>query len=232
VHMMIHQRRLPLQPGEVAPNFTLATVPDEGFVSLADYRGRTPVLLAVLRGLYCAFCRRHIVQLGVTRRKLQALGVEVLAIVATKPEQARLYYRFRPVGVALAADPELTTHRAYGVPTRALTPEILQVVASKYIDLARELKIPAADVTEIRSALYLQDGIELPQTDAKERRDWSQYYGAQFAGQFLIDREGIVRWVNIEGDSEGLNGLEKFPTDDEYLAAARASLRGVGGTNG
>jgi len=68
-----------LQPGDRAPHFTLATVPDEGFVSLDDYRGKTPVLLATMRGLYCAFCRRHIVQLGITRQKLQALGVEVLA---------------------------------------------------------------------------------------------------------------------------------------------------------
>jgi hypothetical protein len=40
-------------------------------------------------------------------------------------------------------------------------------------------------------------------------------------GQFLVDREGIVRWVNIEGEKEGLAGLEKFPTDDEFIAAAR-----------
>ncbi len=220
--MMAIQDRPPLQPGEAAPDFTLATVPNEGFVSLADYRGKTPVLLATMRGLYCAFCRRHIAQLSITRQKLQPLSVEVLAIVATKPERARLYYRFRPVGVPLAADPDLTTHRAYGVPNRAMTPEILQVVVSKYVDLARELKIPATDVAEIRSALSREDGFEPTEADQEDRRDWSQRYGAQFIGQFLIDREGIVRWVNIEGAKEGLSGMEKFPTDEEFLAAARA----------
>jgi peroxiredoxin len=223
VKMMTIQQRPPLEPGDLAPDFTLATVPNEGFVSLADYRGKTPVLLAVMRGLYCAFCRRHIAQLGITRQKLQALGVEVLAIVATKPEQARLYYRFRPVSVPLAADPDLATHRAYGVPNRAMTPEILQAVASKYVDLARELKIPATDVAEIRSALSRRDGFEPLEADQEDRRrSWSQRHGAQFVGQFLIDREGIVRWVNIEGATEGLTGLEKFPTNEEYLAAARA----------
>jgi hypothetical protein len=49
-----------------------------------------------------------------------------------------------------------------------------------------------------------------------ERRDWSDRHGAQLIGQFLIDRDGIVGWVNIEG----VAGLEKFPTDDELLAAA------------
>ena len=40
-------------------------------------------------------------------------------------------------------------------------------------------------------------------------------------GQFLVDRDGIVRWVNIEGATEGLAGLEKFPTDEELLIAAQ-----------
>ena len=44
--------RRPLQPGEGAPNFTLPTVPDEGVVSLADYRGRSPVLLVLSRSVW------------------------------------------------------------------------------------------------------------------------------------------------------------------------------------
>ena len=39
----------PLEPGDPAPDFTLPTVPDEGFVSLADYRGRSSLLLVLLR---------------------------------------------------------------------------------------------------------------------------------------------------------------------------------------
>jgi peroxiredoxin len=211
-------RGSPVQPGDPAPDFVLPAVDREGIVSLADYRGRTPVLLATMRGLYCAFCRRHIAQLGMTRRKLQELGVEVLAIVASRPTQARLYYRFRPVGVPLAADPDLTTHRAYGVPNRAMTPEIWRVIGSKYADLARELSIPATDVGEIKTVLNRRDGFEPAEADDEDLKR----HGAQFVGQFLIDRGGIVRWVNIEGATEGLRGMEKFPTDEVFLAAARA----------
>jgi peroxiredoxin len=50
----------PLQPGQVAPDFTLAAVEREGTVSLANYRGRSAVLLTINRGLWCSFCRRHI----------------------------------------------------------------------------------------------------------------------------------------------------------------------------
>lgn len=35
-------------------------------------------------------------RLGVTSEKLQKVGVETLAIVATSVENARLYFRFRP----------------------------------------------------------------------------------------------------------------------------------------
>lgn len=45
-------RRPPVQPGEPAPDFTVPAANREGSVSLADYRGRSPVLLALYRGLY------------------------------------------------------------------------------------------------------------------------------------------------------------------------------------
>ena len=43
-------------------------------------------------------------------------------------------------------------------------------------------------------------------------------------GQFLVDRAGIVCWVNIEGAEEGLAGAGKVPSDEELLAAARALI--------
>lgn len=46
------ERRPPLRPGEAAPDFTLPAANREGTVSLADYRGRSPLLLALYRGLY------------------------------------------------------------------------------------------------------------------------------------------------------------------------------------
>jgi len=42
----------PLRPGDRAPAFTLPAVNREGVVSLEDYRGRSSVLVGLLRGLY------------------------------------------------------------------------------------------------------------------------------------------------------------------------------------
>ena len=44
--------RPPVQAGEPAPEFMLPAANREGSVSLTDYRGRSPLLLVLLRGLY------------------------------------------------------------------------------------------------------------------------------------------------------------------------------------
>jgi peroxiredoxin len=42
----------PLHPGDPAPSFGLPAVNREGQVSLDDYRGRSPVLVGLFRGLH------------------------------------------------------------------------------------------------------------------------------------------------------------------------------------
>ena len=134
---------MPVDVGQSAPGFTLPSANKEGSVSLSDYRGKTPVLLALFRGLYCPFCRHQIAQLAVTADKLRAAGVETLGVVATPAERARLYFRFRQARIPLAADPDLTTHRAYGLPGMPLTPELGQMVETAALAYAREHGIPA-----------------------------------------------------------------------------------------
>jgi peroxiredoxin len=42
----------PLRSGDAAPNFSLPAVNREGIVSLADYRGKSPVMVGLFRGLH------------------------------------------------------------------------------------------------------------------------------------------------------------------------------------
>jgi peroxiredoxin len=42
----------PLRPGDPAPDFSLPAVNREGQISLDDYRGRSPVLVGLFRGLH------------------------------------------------------------------------------------------------------------------------------------------------------------------------------------
>lgn len=214
------EMRPPVSPGEAAPDFTLPLVTGSGTVSLAEYRGRSPLWLALFIGLWCPFCRRAIAQMGAMEGKLRALGVEALGIVATSPENARLYFKFRPTRLRLAADPELNTHRAYRVPKPAPTPEFMRELEALRVNPTGELPEPRP-IAEVAEAVGRFDGYTLTATDQADiARQWPQ-----LKGQFMIDRDGIVRWAYIECGQEGLAGVGKFPSEEEILAAARALPR-------
>jgi peroxiredoxin len=215
--MTMPEMRPPIAPGEPAPDFTLPAVDRNENVSLTDYRGRNPVFLALMVGLWCPFCRRQIAQMGTLETKLKALGVETLAVVATPAENARLYFKFRPTRVRLASDPELSTHRAYGVPKPTPSPEFMEALASTRINPTGELPapLPVAEAAEAVARLDGYAGTKTDQTDME--RQWPQ-----LKAQFLIDGGGIVRWANIECATEGAAGVGKFPPEELILGAARA----------
>ena len=202
--------------GQPAPDFTLPAVHREGEISLADYRGKSPLLLAIFIGLYCPFCRRNIAQLGGTQEKLRTLGVETLAVVATELQNARLYFKHRPARVALAADPDLVTHRAFGLPRRVVSDEYMTAVKTVPVNPTGELPEPRP-LAEISAMLDQADGFMRGPADLRDiERQWPQA-----KGQFLIDREGVIRWARTESANEPVTKLGKFPTDDELLAVAQ-----------
>ena len=206
----------PLSPGQPAPPFTLPAVDGSQPISLSDYYGRSPLFLALLIGLWCPFCRRQIAQIGTIEGKLKVGGIEALGIVATPPENARLYFKFRPTRLRLAADPELATHRAYGLPKPTPTPEFMQALQTIRINPFGDLPEPLP-ISQVAEVVAKADGYTENDTDkADMERQWPQ-----LKGQFLIDRDGIVRWAHIECATEGPAGIGKLPSADEIIAAAR-----------
>jgi peroxiredoxin len=218
--------RRTLAPGDRAPAFRLPTVNRQGTVSLDDYRGRSPVLIGLFRGLHCPFCRRQVVQLGTTQDKLRAVGVETLAIINTPLERARLYFGYRPARVLLAADPEAATHRAFGLPA----PEIVERPAAAQwpwrmtmaqfqaepINPTGELPAPLNGF-EANAALNRKDGFQLTEADEQVLAA----HGTQLAGHFLIDADGVIRWAEVEAAGR-IGDIGKWPSDEEILAATRA----------
>jgi peroxiredoxin len=213
---------MPVQSGERAPDFTVPAIHEDRTISLADYRGRTPVLLGLFRGLYCPFCRRAMAQMASTSEHLRSLGVDSLAIVGTELENARLYFKYRPSRMAMGADPQLTTHRSYRVPRPEPSPELMQMVGNTHInptgELPEPLPIPAA-----ASALAALDGYQATTIDQREQ----EATFTQLTGQFLIDRDGIVRWAEIECAKDGLSGLGKHPSRADLIAAANMVVAGT-----
>jgi hypothetical protein len=155
------------------------------------------------------------VQLGQIAERLGPLGVKTLAVVATDPVRARLYFRFRRPRMPVGADPDLTTHRAFGLPNVGPpTPEAQDAVERA---AARELGLPGPAVGALERLGRL-DGYEVA---AEDDADFARHQ-VQLTGQFLVDQGGVVRWANVECAREGLEGVGKMPSAEEILAAARA----------
>jgi len=202
-------------PGDRAPDFAVQWIERDGTVSLSDY-GETSLLLTLVRGLWCPFCRRAIAQVGSVRDRLRERRIETLAIVAAEPDNARIYLRYRPSRVPLAADPAMATHGAYGLPRPDPTPELFAAVAAVRSDAAGELPEPLP-FEEASAVLNRIDGYEHTAGDEADMERGM----TQLTGHFLIDRDRVVRWTDIECARDGLAGLGRFPGADELLEAAK-----------
>ena len=218
-------QRRPLQPGELAPPFSLPSANLEGMVSLDSLRGR-PFLIGFYRGLHCPFCRRQVLQLASVQPALQAAGVETLAVINTPVERARLYFRYRPTPVVLLCDPDCLTHQAFGVPHieflpdgsgeqpewpyRAGMPEFQASRINPTGELPRQMQ-----PLEANHALNAIDGFELDETD----QAIFATHATQLVGHFLVDAAGSVRWMKIEAP-DGPNSISIFPNAAQIIAAA------------
>jgi len=87
--------------------------------------------------------------------------------------------------------------------------ENLDGLSAERIETFRERALPVPGGV-------LRDGFELTEID----QQIAATHGFLLGGHFLIDRAGIIRWLQIEG-VERMSDLSKFPSDDEILAAAR-----------
>jgi peroxiredoxin len=182
----------PLGPGERAPDFELPAADGEGTVTLAEYRRRGPVLLVMLRGLYCPFCRRHISQLRPACETLRAAGIALLGVVVASPERARQYFKHFPACFPMAAAPDHAIHRAYGLPEVARTPEFVQGTEYRAAKILREQGVEVSD-GQARSAFMVSDGFVMTLED---QTSWQRPH--QAIGHFLIGRDGRIRWTRID----------------------------------
>ena len=213
---------VPLQPGDRAPNVILDAITQEGKIALDDFRGQKPVLVGLFRGLHCAFCRRHIAAQARLDPELRERGVESLTVVNTPIERARLYFRYHPMPNLLAAsDPERASHRAFGLPNLEFTENetnwpykvAMAVAKDMRVDIPGELPGPM-DPMAAAAILERKDPYEL--TEADEQMMATGH--GQLVGQFLLDRQGIVRWSFTEVP-EGGRYMFGAPNPKELMSA-------------
>jgi peroxiredoxin len=213
----------PLQPGDRAPNIVLDAITRDGKVALDDFRGRTPVLVGLFRGLHCPFCRRHIAAMARLDPALRERGVETFAVVNTPIERAKLYFRYHPQpNLLAAADPERTSHRAFGLPLLEFTEHEtiwprkvgMDVVMATRINMPEEFDAPMNPM-EAGKALNEKDRYELSEAE----QQMLPASNGQLIGQFLLDRDGIIRWSFTEA-AEGGRNMFGAPTPEELIVAA------------
>jgi peroxiredoxin len=213
----------PLRPGDRAPNVVLDAITREGKIALDDFRGQKPVLVGLFRGLHCPFCRRHVAAFAQLETALREKGVESLAVVNTPIERARLYFRYHPLPNLLAAsDPARTSYRAFGLPNLEFTENEtawprkigIDAVMTMRMDLPGELPEPMNPMAAAE-LLNTNDGYEVTKVD-EQMIETGQ---GQLVGQFLLDRDGIVRWSFTEVP-EGGRHMFGAPTPQEVISAA------------
>ena len=212
-----------LQPGDRAPNIVLDAITREGKIALEDYRGHSPILVGLFRGLHCPFCRRHIAAQAQLDGALREKGIETLTVVNTPIDRARLYFRYHPLpNLLAAADPDRVSHRAFGLPNIEFTQNETEwprkvgmdvLMSMPPVDMPGELPGPMARPA---AAEYLnnKDGYEM--TDADQRM--AATGTGQLFGQFLLDREGIVRWTFTEVPDGGQR-MFGAPSPQELMSA-------------
>ncbi|ANP85577.1 AhpC/TSA family protein [Rhizobium leguminosarum] len=213
----------PLQPGDRAPNVVLDAITRQGKVAIDDFRGQKPVLVGLFRGLHCPFCRRQIAAMAELTGALQEKGIDSLTVVNTPIDRARLYFRYHPLPNLLAAsDPERVSHRAFGLPNLQFTEDenewprkvSMNTVMSMRIDMPGELPAPM-DPMAASEFLDRADGYEITEDD---KQMIATGHG-QLVGEFLLDRDGVVRWcfTEVEGDGRHMFG---GPAPREVMSAA------------
>ncbi|KSV83160.1 peroxiredoxin-like family protein [Sinorhizobium sp. GL28] len=217
----------PLQPGDRAPNVVLDAITQEGQIALDDFRGRKPVLVGLFRGLHCPFCRRQIAAMAQLDGALRERGIESLTVVNTPIDRARLYFRYHPVpNLLAAADPERVSHRAFGLPNLEFTEDedawpykiAQKTIMAMKVNMPGELPEP---MDPIAAMAYLDKAEGYQITEADERM---MATGAgQLVGEFLLDRDGVVRWSFTEVPDGGQN-MFGAPHRDELMSAASAMV--------
>jgi peroxiredoxin len=208
--------------GESAPSFSLPAVSREGIIRLDEYDGKQALLIGMLRGVYCPFCRRQIAQLSDLAERIRLQGIETLLGITTPIDRARVYFKHYPTTMAIASDPEMTTHRAYGVPRAELTDGV--TVWPKTLNPA-DVDVVHADHSwrDISEATSLADSVLLlDRKDGYQRSDTEQdeqeVTWNQLCGLVLIDKAGIVRWTNTEARG-GITDFGNIASASEIISA-------------
>ena len=105
-----------LQVGDTAPNFTLPTKDANGVreVSLADYRGKQPVVLLFFPFAFTSVCMEEVCLVRDSLNAYSALDAHVFGISVDSPFTLEVMAEKESLNFPLLSDFNKTTAKAYG----------------------------------------------------------------------------------------------------------------------
>jgi peroxiredoxin len=159
--------RQPTDVGAPAPQLEL---PDATGVrqSLTEFRGR-PVMVSFLGPSNCAFCRAHVIRTIEARGDIERAGADVIFVTFNDPG-LMLSQMLHDLNLpyALFLDPERAAYRAWGLGQASF----------------RSLLVPGLYWAGLKAALRREPSMgEAPDP-------------GQLGGDFVVDREGRLTFVN------------------------------------
>ena len=150
----------PLTVGSDAPTVVVKTAEGES-VDLGELVRAKPTILIFYRGGWCAYCNTHLAELQTIEPELMALGYQIVAVSADRPEAMPPTTEKNHLNYQLLSDRAMNASAAYGI---AFTvPDEIRVKYAKWnIDLApvpadeslRWLPVPSVFVIGSDSKVY------------------------------------------------------------------------------
>lgn len=167
-----------------------------GEVSLADYKGRGPVVLWFTKGMACPFCRQQMSQLARAYPLIKARAGEVLEVTNSTLARGERYARQFKLPFPYLCDPEGTARAAWGLETRSHGPAYY----AKAFLAGMKTEPVANDYGNFKPALG-----EFPKLLSDDDM-----------GLFIIDRAGVVRYA-LAGPYFSAAGAHGVPGADEIV---------------
>lgn len=149
----------PLGKGDQAPDGTLRDLTGKK-VHFLDLIHRKPTVVIFYRGGWCPYCNLQMEQLMKLEPRLLALGYQILAISADKPEKMGESLVKHKLNYTVLSDSKLDLARSFGL-VYQVDPETVEKMKSFHVDLEAAsgethnwLPVPAAFVVDTKGLIH------------------------------------------------------------------------------
>ena len=194
--------------GERAPMFALPSI-QGAMVDLAAYRGQLNVIVWFSRGFTCPFCLTYMDGIRAGYERLAGTGTEVIQVAPNLLEAARNFFAGSAAPFPFVCDPDKRLYAMYGLGDRGA------------LDASRTA------VVSFSRALAQGDG------GTWTRGAWLDVVNRNFVrrlhhhamtaieqGVFVVDREGVIRYVSIVGPIDPVpDGAQLTALVNEHCSA-------------